>query len=146
MADTADHLGVSLNKNTMNQIVYDRWKDFQDAYDNMVASLQKNIKGAVAKAVPKIKEMANDPTAKTFNSTITTAARDITQSIGNVPRFIRAGYQLGIDAHAAAALFEEMKDWANRTPYFDGDVGEETVKTQIAKFTEAVRACAKLAS
>jgi hypothetical protein len=145
MAETADHLGVSLNKNTMNPIIYDRWQDFQTAYDNMVASLQKNIKGAVAKAIPKIKEMQSEPTAKKFNSVITSAARDITQSIGNVPRFIKAGYQLGVDGNAAAQLFREMTDWANKTPYFDNDVDEETVKDQIGKFTEAVRACAKLA-
>lgn len=146
MADTADHLGVSLNKNTMNPIIHDRWQDFQNAYDNMVASLQKNIKGAVAKAVPKIKEMQSAPNAKTFNSVITTAARDITQSIGNVPRFIKAGYQLGVDANTAAQLFKEMTPWANKTPYFDDDVDDEVVKTEIAKFTDAVKACSKLAS
>jgi len=146
MAETADHLGVSLNKNTLNPIIQERWQDFQSAYDGMVESLQKNIKGAVAKAIPKIKDMESEPNAQKFNSVITTAARDITQSIGNVPRFIKAGYTLGIDGAAAAELFKEMTGWANKTPYFDDvDVSEEVVKEEIRKFTEAVKACAKLA-
>jgi hypothetical protein len=37
-----------------------------------------------------------------------------------------------------------MTPWANKTPYFDDGVAEDVVKQEIAKFTEAVKACAKL--
>ena len=112
----------------------------------MVASLQKNIKGAVAKAIPKINDMKSDPTSTKFNSVITAAARDITQSIGNIPRFITAGYDLGgVNAGAAANLFKEMTDWANKSPYFSDTASKEEVEEEIEKFTAAVKECAKLA-
>jgi hypothetical protein len=59
---------------------------------------------------------------------------------------ITAGYELGVNAQKAKLLFDEMTDWANRSPFFEDDaVEEEIVKKEIGKFAVAVKECAKLA-
>ncbi|MGH7043432.1 MAG: hypothetical protein ACREFY_15080, partial [Acetobacteraceae bacterium] len=89
--------------------------------------------------------ISKDPTAANFNSHITSAARGITQTIGNIPRFIAAGYDVGVDSGTAKNLFDEMKGWANKIPFLPQDTAEPEVKKELGSFVKALKQCETLA-
>jgi hypothetical protein len=145
IATEADHLGVAMNKNSVSGLIEERYQDFQKTYDDMVANVQANLRKTVAGAKIAAGQIAKDPTTANFNSRITSAARNITQTIGNIPRFIAAGYDVGIDAGTAKKLFDEMKDWANKIPYLPQDTAEPEVKKELMSFVKALKQCETLA-
>ncbi|MGH7042785.1 MAG: hypothetical protein ACREFY_11710, partial [Acetobacteraceae bacterium] len=120
----ADHLGVAMNKNSVAGVIEERYQDYLKTYDDMVANVQANLRKTVGVAKVAAGQISKDPTAANFNSHITSAARGITQAIGNIPRFIAAGYDVGVDSGTAKKLFDEMKGWANKIPFLPQDTAE----------------------
>jgi hypothetical protein len=114
------------------------------AKESVTEATAKNLitsaEGATHRAVAFIAKAKSTGTAAYFNSGVMTAARDITQQIGNIDKLKAKGYHFHHDQ--PTALFTTLKAWANdgRQVHVNNPTNEKAeVLHEITTFEQAVQ-------
>ncbi|MDG2470156.1 MAG: hypothetical protein P8M80_12815 [Pirellulaceae bacterium] len=79
----------------------------------MAANIKKSIAGACKRALLFAAKIKTNPTADEWNSGIQTAARDITQQVGNVEKLRKKHDIVGLPESGAAGHFKILIRWAD---------------------------------
>jgi hypothetical protein len=125
--------------------------DFDD-YDRTIATYKANLdrmykdfdddlSAALRRAVAFVKVVKATPTPANFNHGIETAARDITQQLGNVPTLQANGYRL-LQTNAQH-LVDQLEDWAQGRGDLDDNASRAQVKQAITAFEKVLFEVAK---
>lgn len=122
IAKAADFMGVGANANSLSGYIEKDIAEARQAYDFTVEQIRKGIPGKVAALANALKAMG-EPSAESWKAqALMTRCRDLNQLIGNVPKLVAAGYDLGVDAGKAKTFFEDMRPFASKdVPFKEGD-------------------------
>jgi hypothetical protein len=106
-------------------------------------TLMTSVTGAVARAKLFAAKAGSAKDPKVFNTGIATAARDITQNIGNVEKLRTKGY---VFPHGDPTnLFKVMTPWAQGNRKLPDNAAETLIKREIGAFLQAVAGVEKWA-
>jgi hypothetical protein len=116
------------------------FKVAQEGVTNPVASLarqmKKGIAAGIAGAEAFIARVNANPTPAEFNGGIQTAARDITQYIGNINTLVQRGYPFA--KAQPQALFKVLSSWANDGRVAPVNATPDQVLKELKLFEKAV--------
>lgn len=103
----------------------------------MATNLKKSLTGACKRALLFIAKAKTDSTPEFWNKGILTAARDITQQVGNIDKLKRKGLEIsGLPETDAKTHYDALKDWANAPTRLDNE--QQVIKERSA-FLKAVQ-------
>jgi len=114
IATTADHLGVSLNKNSLSPILQKMEDEFlDDVQKNYTDHFIKGLKTSVAKHTKTLETVRADPTPANFsNIACAKMARDYTTNLGNIAKVHHKGFKIK-NGPAAQKLFDILTPYGN---------------------------------
>jgi hypothetical protein len=125
--DIADDLGVWVRR--LKAIDYDDYDNSKTLAKGLLDGIFANYDEALRKALRDGAQFVTDvratPTPDTFNQGIQTAARDVTQLLGNIPKLQANGYAL--KQLPAPHLVDAMEDWAQG----NADVAANSTAAQV---------------
>ena len=131
------HLITTLK--SFNTADYDyRLKNLNDAYKIGQASFNNALKKAMSGARTFITTARATPTVATYNAGIQTAARDLTQCLGQVDRMQKSGFQVGQNGAWANTLFDQLTPRAQGHADLPAKAKPAAVLAAIKQFEDLV--------
>ena len=117
--------------------------DGAKALEYTAKTVVTSVTGAVARAKLFAAKVTSSKDPKVFNTGIATAARDITQNIGNVEKLRAKGYKF--PDGDPTNLFKVMTPWAQGQRLLQPTANEALLKREMGAFLQAVAGVEKWA-
>ncbi|MBL4808187.1 MAG: hypothetical protein JKY31_13020 [Rhodobacteraceae bacterium] len=113
-------------------------------WEKMARDMRIDLTGALKRGALFAAKVKSSPTHDVWNSGIQTAARDITQQIGNVEKIRAKDYDIpGIPQKNAGAIFRKMTPWASGDVIFQKDTLPATILSERMDYLKTIQATAK---